>query len=86
MPLTSDLTISTGKFNPEAISGETKKFNNHLVDIMKGAPKWHEVRISSLIYNRELRFLYAASSHYILTIHFPNWSFLKSISRPAISM
>jgi len=43
MPLTSDLQLDASKFQPEAISEQTKKFNDGLVKIMEGGPKWYEV-------------------------------------------
>ena len=43
MPLTSDLTISTNKFDKDAISKETNEFNNQLIEIMESVPKWWEV-------------------------------------------
>ncbi|KAK3701831.1 hypothetical protein LTR37_015253 [Vermiconidia calcicola] len=43
MPLTSDLSITADKFKPEAISKATHDFNDQLIKIMEGGPKWYEV-------------------------------------------
>lgn len=43
MPLTSDLTLSAAKFRPEAVSDQTKKFNDVLIKIMEGGPRWFDV-------------------------------------------
>ncbi|KAK5125548.1 hypothetical protein LTR85_000659 [Meristemomyces frigidus] len=43
MPLTSDLTLDASKFKPEAISEKTNKFNDQLIKIMEGGPRWWEV-------------------------------------------
>ena len=43
MPLTSDLTLNHSKFSAKSISKETQAFNDQLIEIMKGGPKWYEV-------------------------------------------
>lgn len=44
MSLRSDLTLpSPDKFSPSAISQKTHNFNNGLIKIMEGGPKWYEV-------------------------------------------
>ena len=43
MPLTSDLKIDASKFNQNAVSEETHAFNDKLIKIMEGGPKWYEV-------------------------------------------
>lgn len=45
MPLTSDLKLDASKFQPEAISEQTKQFNDKLIKIMQNGPKWYEVRL-----------------------------------------
>lgn len=40
----SDLHIVAEKLNPKSISAETERFNNDLIQIMKGGPRWWEVR------------------------------------------
>lgn len=39
----SALTLDASKFDPAAISEETKAFNQKLMDIMSKGPKWYEV-------------------------------------------
>lgn len=43
MPLTSDLTLNVGKFDPAATSEQTSKLNEGLIAIMESGPKWFEV-------------------------------------------
>jgi len=43
MPLKSDISIDAAKFGPDAISEQTKKYNEVLVSRMETAPKWFEV-------------------------------------------
>ena len=43
MPLTSDLKVDASKFDPKSISKETHTFNDQLIKIMEGGPKWYEV-------------------------------------------
>lgn len=43
MPLTSDLKIDASKFDPKNITKETNDFNDGLIKIMNGVPKWWEV-------------------------------------------
>lgn len=43
MPLTSDLQLDYDKFRPGAVSQQTKDFNDALMEMMNGGPKWHEV-------------------------------------------
>ena len=43
MPLTSDLKVDASKFDAKAISKETHAFNDQLIKIMEGGPKWYEV-------------------------------------------
>ncbi|KAL2350329.1 Alpha/Beta hydrolase protein [Cryomyces antarcticus] len=43
MPLKSDLTISKEKFQPSAVSEKTEKYNEKLISIMEGGPRWYEV-------------------------------------------
>ena len=43
MPLTSDLSLSASKFDSKAISSGTKEFNDGLIKIMNGVPRWYEV-------------------------------------------
>lgn len=39
----SDITIDVSKFEPAAISEQTTKLNQHIIDIFESAPKWYEV-------------------------------------------
>lgn len=39
----SPVLIDPSVFDPAAISQETHAFNQKLMDIMKGAPKWYQV-------------------------------------------
>lgn len=39
----SHVTIDATKFDPKAIPKETNAFNQSLMDIMAGAPRWYEV-------------------------------------------
>ncbi len=43
MALQSDLSIDYSKFDPKSISDGTKKFNEQLMDMMRGGPRWWEV-------------------------------------------
>lgn len=43
MPLKSDLSIDSSKFDPSAVSEQTKSFNDHLIKVMTGGPRWYEV-------------------------------------------
>jgi len=43
MPLQSDVTINTAKFNPATNSEQSTKFNEGVVKLLEGAPKWYEV-------------------------------------------
>jgi len=43
MSLQSDITIDASKFDPKSITNATHALNGHLMDMMKGAPKWYEV-------------------------------------------
>ena len=43
MPLTSDLTISTSKFDRSTIDQETLDFNAKLIKIWADGPRWYEV-------------------------------------------
>lgn len=43
MPLKSDLSLDASKFKPTAISKQTHDFNDQLIKIMEGGPKWWEV-------------------------------------------
>ena len=45
MALKSDISIDTSKFDPAAISEQTLTFNQHLLDIFEGVPKWYEVSL-----------------------------------------
>lgn len=45
MPLTSDLQIDVKKFDPKSVSSKTSEFNDGLIKIFKGVPKWWEVCI-----------------------------------------
>jgi len=47
MPLTSDITISVSKFGPSAIPDQTNKFNEVLIEKLKGGPRWFEVCTNS---------------------------------------
>ena len=51
MPLTSDLTLDVKKFDSKSISKETENFNDGLIDIMKGGPKWWEVSCTDRLLN-----------------------------------
>jgi len=54
MPLQSDIVIDVAKFHPGAVSEQTKKFNERLIEIFEGAPKWWEVRhVLSYQYNAQ---------------------------------
>jgi hypothetical protein len=43
MPLNSDLQLPASKFDPDQVTDQTAKFNEKLIEIMKGGPKWYEV-------------------------------------------
>lgn len=43
MPLKSDLTIASEKLDPKSIPQKTHDFNDSLIKIMEGGPKWYEV-------------------------------------------
>ncbi|KAK5708822.1 hypothetical protein LTR17_020365 [Elasticomyces elasticus] len=43
MPLTSDLTLDPSKFDPKSISEQTHAFNDKLIKIMEGVPRWWDV-------------------------------------------
>ena len=43
MPLKSDLQLDAAKFAPSAISQKTSDFNDKLIKIMEGGPRWYEV-------------------------------------------
>lgn len=43
MPLKSDLQVDVAKFDDKNISDQTKKFNDGLMKIMAGGPRWYEV-------------------------------------------
>ncbi len=47
MSLLSDITIDASKFDPKSITTATHALNDHLMDMMKGAPKWYEVLLSA---------------------------------------
>jgi hypothetical protein len=40
MPLTSDLKLDVSKFDPKIVTEKTHKFNEGLIKIMQGAPRW----------------------------------------------
>lgn len=44
MSLNSDLALSADKFRPDAVSKRTHDFNDALIKIMSGIPKWYDVR------------------------------------------
>ena len=46
MPLQSDLNLDASKFRHDAISKQTHEFNDKLIKIMEGGPKWWEVRLN----------------------------------------
>jgi len=48
----SALNLETNLFNPAAISDDTKAFNQKLMDIMAGGPKWYEVGIISSLFTK----------------------------------
>lgn len=43
MSLQSDLQLDTSKLGPDAITKETAEFNQKLIKMMDGEPKWYEV-------------------------------------------
>jgi hypothetical protein len=43
MALKSDITIDVAKFDPAAISEQTSKLNQHIIDIFEPVPKWYDV-------------------------------------------
>jgi hypothetical protein len=43
MPLTSDLRLVAAKLDKKNISKATHEFNDQLMKIMEGGPKWYEV-------------------------------------------
>jgi hypothetical protein len=43
MPLHSDLNIDAVKFDPSKASAKTGEFNEKLIEIAKGGPRWYEV-------------------------------------------
>lgn len=53
MPVKSDLQLDASKFAPKAISQATHDFNEQLIKIMDGAPKWYEVGAEKY---RQMRF------------------------------
>ena len=48
MSLKSDLVLPRDKFSEDAVTDASKKFNQQLIDVMEGIPKWYEVVISVL--------------------------------------
>lgn len=45
MTVNSDISLNANLFAASAIPPETTAFNEKLINIMKGAPKWYEVPI-----------------------------------------
>jgi hypothetical protein len=45
MPLTSDITLNAGKFDPAAASEQSKRLNDRLIEFVEKGPKWYEVRL-----------------------------------------
>ncbi|KAK5166314.1 uncharacterized protein LTR77_008575 [Saxophila tyrrhenica] len=43
MPLKSDLSVAGEKLDPKNISQATHEFNDNLIKIMEGGPKWYDV-------------------------------------------
>jgi hypothetical protein len=43
MPLKSDLVIDRSKFEDAAISEQTRQYNDALMRVTEGAPKWWDV-------------------------------------------
>ena len=54
MALESDITINTAKFEPSAVSEQTAKLNEHVIDLNKTAPKWYEVSLELYIFLSQL--------------------------------
>ncbi|KAK2757990.1 hypothetical protein FQN54_004396 [Arachnomyces sp. PD_36] len=52
MAITSDLTLSIGKFDQRNVSEETKKTNTFLEGLTSSGPRWHEVGVAKY---REMR-------------------------------
>lgn len=44
MPLTSDLTIDTTKFDHSKTDPQIEEFNKKLIQIWKDGPRWYEVK------------------------------------------
>lgn len=49
MPLQSDIVIDVAKFQPSAVSEQTIKFKQHLLQVFAGSPKWYEVRQTRML-------------------------------------
>jgi hypothetical protein len=47
MPLTSDITLNAGKFNPASNPEQSKQLNIQLIEKLGGGPKWFEVGVLS---------------------------------------
>ena len=43
MPMHSDLYVDASKFDSSKVSEKTTKFNDALIKILKGGPRWYEV-------------------------------------------
>lgn len=43
MSLRNHISVESSVFDPRAIPHDTVEFNQKLMDIMRGAPKWYEV-------------------------------------------
>lgn len=48
MALKSDISIDTSKFEPAAVSEQTLKLNQHIIDIFEPVPRWFEVNLELL--------------------------------------
>lgn len=78
MSLTSDLQLDAAKLRPDAISGKTREFNDKLIKIMKGGPKWYEVCMQNpnveipkvdIVYDRKCNFSTPCTEWTVLLEH-----------------
>jgi hypothetical protein len=52
MALQSDITIDVAKFEPGAISEQTAKLNQHIINIFEPVPKWYDVSLDIFDFSR----------------------------------
>lgn len=55
MPLKSDLTVDSSKFDRGLADEQTKQFNQKLIDIWKEGPRWYEVKTFPLEFTLKIQ-------------------------------